>query len=752
MKETTIFRFITLCLFFLISSNISARHIIGGDISYECLGEGRYKFTMKIYRDCNCQNCADFDQQASVAVYRCNTDNECSRLGQSGYFLATTVPLLSVQQVERPDYPCLIPPDVCVQEGLYEFTLNLPLDTLNSYHISYQRCCRNVTINNIVQPQNSGATYTIELTPAAQRLCNNSPIFSSFPPTVICADAALEYDHSATDPDGDQLVYSFCDPLLGGGPQLDPISYNTCAGANPIPACSPPYASVQFAAPGFTALRPMAGDPVVTINPNTGLITGTPEIKGQFVVGVCVEEYRNGVLLSRVSRDFQFNVASCDALVVADIESDEIIDGQEFLINACGNTAITFNNESYQQSFIDVVEWRFDINNQTQVYTDWSPTVTFPGVGQYSGELILNPNTDCGDTARISVNVFPSIDADFAYSYDTCFAGPVAFEDLSSTGADRITDWNWAFGDGNSSDRASPSHIYREPGEIPVTLTVTDNNKCSDQSTQFIRYFPVPNLIVISPSEFLGCTPADIFFDNLSFPIDTTYDIFWDFGDGGSSGDISPNHIFENPGTYTISLSIVSPIGCETDTIFPDLITVLPSPEAGFSFSPEEPNNLQPTVSFFDASSGGQRWFWDFDDGTNTFERSPTHTFRDTGTYLVKQIVTHPSGCTDTLFQEIDIRPEVRYYLPNAFTPNSDSVNDVYKGVGIMKGAKDFRMTIWNRWGEKVFEADDPSSSWNGRKFNKGKEAPNGVYVVVVNYIGPRGQKFELKGFATVIR
>lgn len=735
-------------------SLLQARHIIGGVITYECLGGGNYEFTLKVYRDCNCTMCADFDPEAFIAIYRCGQGINCSGLNQNSYFKRLNVPLLSSTNIEAPDYPCLIPPDVCVEEGLYKFTVNLPAST-ESYHISYQRCCRNITISNIINPSDAGATYTIELTPAAQQVCNNSPVFDAFPPTVICAGAPLMYDHSATDPDGDQLVYSFCPPLLGGGPLLDPTNYTTCDGANPNPACPPPYSTVSFLAPTYTPNLPMGGSPVITINPTTGLITGTPTTLGQFVVGVCVSEFRNGILLSQVFRDFQFNVARCDPTVVAEIESDEEIGDQHFVINSCGNNTITFDNSSFQQIYIDQFEWRFTINNQVQTFTgqnNWDPTVTFPGVGQYTGELILNPGTDCGDTAQISVNVFPAINADFSFAYDTCVSGPVAFTDLSTTGSCCLTSWNWNFGDGQTSTTPDPYHLYHEPGDIPVTLTVVDTNHCVDQLTRILPYYPVPALIVVSPSEFEGCAPASIYFDNLSFPIDSTYTITWDFGDGGTGNAISPTYIYENPGTYTVSLDIVSPIGCQTDTTFNDLITIRPSPEAGFSYTPAEPSSIEPDVVFNDESQDAIKWFWDFGDGVTSTVRSPSHTYRDTGLVAVQQIVVHPSGCRDTLIQYIDIKPEVRYFLPNAFTPNSDSVNDGFKGVGIMEGATQFKMSIWNRWGELVFETGNPNEAWNGRKGNGGDEVPAGVYLVVVTFKGPRGEPFNFKGYATLLR
>jgi len=750
MMQNRIFFSTLFVLFFAFPAKNLANHIIGGVLTYECLSEGRYRFLLKVYRDCNCTNCADFDELAAIGVYRCTAGGTCNTQGQSEAYRTINVPIKNISAVGIPDYPCLVAPDVCVQEGVYEWIMDLPVSDI-SYHISYQRCCRNRTINNIIDPDDSGATYAVEITPEAQRLKNSSPIFNSFPPTVICADALLEYDHSAFDKDGDQLVYELCSPLIGGGPLLNAPFFATCQGAKPTPSCPPPYNEVRFRLPNYSALNPLGGGNV-SIDPVTGLLRATPSLLGQFVVGVCIAEYRDGVLLSKIYRDFQFNVANCDPLVVADVKEDAVINGQEFLINSCGVNEVTFQNESYQRSVIKKFEWRFEVNGQTKIYTDWSPTVTFPGVGRYSGQLILNPETDCGDTAKISVNVFPQIEADFSYTYDTCVSGPVTFQDLSNTGADRITDWNWEFGDGNASKVQNPAHIYRQPGEIPVTLRVVDANSCPAAVTKPIGYYPAPAIIVVAPSTFNGCVPGDVFFDNLSYPIDETYGIFWDFGDGKNSSEISPNNLYENPGTYTVKVEITSPIGCTIDTTFNSLITIRPSPEAGFDYLPEEPTSIIPQVQIFDRSSNGVRWFYDFGNGSTTSERNPLHTYRDTGRYVITQIVTHPSGCQDTLQQIIDIQPEVRYFLPNAFTPNGDGVNDLYVGAGIMEGAIDFQLSVWNRWGELVFESFDPKEGWNGQKFNSGEVIQEGVYIVTVSYKDPRGTPVKLQGFATLIR
>ena len=751
MKRKTIQKTTLILSILLAATTARARHIIGGVITYECLGNQRYEFTLKVYRDCYCDDCADFDPTAFIAIYNCS-GNGCQNQSQSLPFMRVNTDLLSVSEVEAPDYPCLIPPDICVEEGLYRFQATLPLSG-QSYHVSYQRCCRNITITNIFDPENTGATYSIEITPRAQELCNSSPVFNEFPPTVICAGSPLEFDHSATDPDGDQLVYSLCSPLAGGGPITDdPNLYNTCIGARPIPACPPPYDPVTFLAPNYTALAPMGGNPPVDIDANTGLITGTPTIQGQFVVGVCVEEYRNGELLSRVFRDFQFNVARCDPTVVAQIASDEVVNDQEYVVVSCGENTVDFRNQSFQEDFIHFWDWSFDIDGQPQSFSEWSPSITFPDTGTYLGKLILNPNTACGDTANIRVQIYPEIRAGFSFNYDTCTAGPTTFTDASFTGSGEMVSWNWSFGDGEGADQPNPLHIYRDPGTFPVNLQVTDINGCQDDLTRMLPYYPIPELIVVSPSAFTGCVPASIFFNNLSFPISDEYDILWEFGDGGTDTAISPTYLYKDPGTFTVNVDIVSPLGCQTDTSFKNLITVLPAPVAGFSFRPEDPSNIRPTVNFLDESIDAIRWLYDFGTGQTSSLPNPVYTFPDTGMYQVMQIVTHPSGCLDTLLKTIDVRPEVRYYLPNAFTPNNDGSNDIYVGNGVMEGASNFNLSIWNRWGELVFETSDPFEGWNGRKHNTGREAPAGVYMVLVTYNGPRGEPYELRGVATVVR
>ena len=534
----------------------------------------------------------------------------------------------------------------------------------DQYEIVYQRCCRNNTINNIVSPGQTGATYSIVLTPEAQvnsnGLClNNSPTYNNFPPIIICANEPINFDHSASDPEGDQLVYKFCSPLSGGGTNGtggNPCCADDFNGVAPDPDAPPPYSNVTFTAPTYSPTNPMGGNPQVTINPTTGLITGEPDILGQFVVGVCVEEYRNGNLMSIVRRDFQFNVENCDPTVIADIQNDEVIGEQEFVVNSCGNNTITFVNESFQEQFIDFYDWEFDLQNG-QVFTSnqENATVTFPDIGTYQGTMILNDGSPCTDTAFINVNIFPEINADFSFAYDTCIAGEVSFTNLSTSGSGNITSNDWFFFGGGTSSEVDPSHMFQVPGNLPVTLIVEDINGCVDETVEIIDWFPVPPLLIIEPSTFDGCSPQDVFFNNLSVPIDSTYDIVWDFGDGTTGSAISPTHLYENPGLYDVSLSVTSPIGCFTSAFFPDWINVEPSPVADFIFSPNNPTNFQPQVDFTDQSIDPIAWQWDFGGVGFSIDQNPTFTFPDTGLQEITLVVTHPSGCTDTTVQILSL-------------------------------------------------------------------------------------------------
>ncbi|MBL7814596.1 MAG: gliding motility-associated C-terminal domain-containing protein [Saprospiraceae bacterium] len=735
-------------LSFLSPSVLRASHIVGGVITYTFIKRDTvnpklitYHFTLKVYRDIFGSNGTQLDARANIAILLQNAN------GAYALYRSKQIPISSTKTLDINKPPCSeVPANIGVEEGIYEWDEQL-VESSTSYAVTYQRCCRNNTIANIYNPGTTGATYTVEITAESQRTNNNSPVFNNFPPSVICANESLNYDHSATDTEGDQLVYSFCGAFIGGSSGGTPGP--TPAGNN---IGKPPYSFVNYRLPNYSINAPIGGSPIVKINSNTGIITGTPNVLGQFVVTVCVEEYRNGVLIGKIFRDFQFNVVSCRRTVVTAITSDSTA-GKEFYVSGCENVTLTIDNQSYDRANISSFYWEFDMRGNKVRFNDWSPTVVFSDTGVYKGVLRLNPNANCSDSAFVTVKVGGKLFPTFNVKYDTCVAGAVAFTGDVRTSIP-LKSMFWDYGDGfRDTNSLVTSHFFKTPGTKNVLFAVKDRVGCIGDTTISFNWQPAPPILIVEPNTFAGCAPATVSFVNRSTPIDTTYKIIWDFGDGTFGSAISPKHIYTYPDTFSIKLMITSPIGCYKEAIFRSWIKVKSVPKADFDWSPKVINNLNPSVSFRDSSSADViGWRWYFSEKAYSSQKNPPFTYRDTGIQTVKLYVTNQNGCVDSIFKTLYIEPEMTFHFPNAFSPNYDSVNDVFKGTGFLYGMKSYRMLVWNRWGEKIFESTNPNEGWNGQKNNVGIQVPEGIYLFEVEYVTPKNKRVLKRDFLTLYR
>ena len=305
--------FILLMIVFVsFTPNTKATHIIGGELIYECLffdsttGGGFYEFTVKLYRECNNWGCggpqpnAGFDSTIFVSIYTL-TDSLIKNFDVS-------LSLINTLDNNTSNICLSSPPNVCVEEAIYkdQFFLNP-----GPYYFTYQRCCRNWDIKNIVLPPCPGQpdvaySWFLTIPDTAIAQCNSSAYFNNYPPTIICLDDTFNYNHTAIDPDGDSLVYELC-----AATGFDSGTW----GPSPNPSLPPSaFFDVQYDSlysPSYPIFAPIDS---FKIDPQTGYLTGTPTQEGLYVVTVCVSEYRNGVLLSTNKRDFQFNVAQCDSI------------------------------------------------------------------------------------------------------------------------------------------------------------------------------------------------------------------------------------------------------------------------------------------------------------------------------------------------------------------------------------------------------------------------------------------------------
>ncbi len=456
-----------------------ATHIIGGVMNYECIDEvtGTYRVTLRVYKDCSPSVTADFDDPATLHFM------------YPGFleYLWVNAPLFSDFEVPiNITDPCVVVPDVCVEEGIYVYEIVLGTIPAGGLTVLYQRCCRNGSILNIDDPTARGASFFAVIPDTTVASCNSNPVFTEFPPIVICVNKPIDFDHSATDIDGDSLVYSLCTPSDGGyasGPVV-------AGGTVPDPIIDLPW----FAP--YSATDMLGGVPNLSINPSTGQLTGYPPTIGRFVVGVCVSEYRGGVFVSSTKRDFQYNVTTCALGVLASTPA---------VYANCEDLLITFVNNSSGAIPIDSVYWDFGVVgvfNDTS--TAFNPIFIYPDTGTYSITLIANPGLSCADTAFGEVRIYPILDPGFTFN-DACASFPVSFIDTSICTYGSINNWTWTFGDASVAATGTPSpvHIYTTPGSYTSTLVVSTTTGCVDTLSRSVVV--TSNPIVTITSDTLVC-------------------------------------------------------------------------------------------------------------------------------------------------------------------------------------------------------------------------------------------------------
>lgn len=714
------------CFALLNSTPLEATHLVGGEIYYECQSGNNYAIFLRVYRDCGPGSLAGFDVTGAITIYY----GDHTLIGTYNAQRLPTVPLPNTV-----NNPCLqVPPNVCTESSLYEIVLNLPPDP-RGYYIVHQRCCRNNTINNIPLPGQWGNTYWIQV-PPNDFACNNSPAFNVDPPVVLCAMDTLQHSFAVTEIDGDSLYYELCAPLHGGGNQTN--STNNFNTPLPRPAAPAPYTPVPFL-PAYNINAPLPATPNIQVNPNTGLMTGLPTAIGQYVFAVCVTEYRNGIAISTLRRDFQFNVVFCNSNVAASIVPQNPLD-------ICVGRTIQFSENSLNAQFF---EWDFGdpasgANNSSTLN---NPVHNFSDTGWFNVRLIGNPGFSCADTAYQLFFVQDPLDASFDAIGNPCIdAQHWQFVLRFPNRIDSTAQFNWQFGllgnAGQSAD-ARPQNIqFLTPGAHPVTLTITYKG-CVATYTENIEVIERPNF-ELNLSNVAGCVPF-VFAPQNSSQAGTPISYQWDFGNGNTSNLANPNFTFFLAGKPVVRLLAFTTEGCIDSATYAIELDLFESPLSAFDLHPDR-------VSYYDAhvkvaNIGAQPndvVSVNMGDGNLYFNREFAHQYRDTGWFAVTQVVITPDGCSDTTVKPVYVAPEVLLFVPNAFTPNGDGTNDVFSwGV---TGVQTFELMIFSRWGDEVFRTNNPKDFWNGAYRNQGTCMQDGVYTWVAHLRGIDNKFYKKTG------
>ncbi len=425
-------------LLILLSKSIYATHLVGGELSYKCLGGNQFEITLTIFRD-DFNGVAPLDDPARITIFN-NSNNSVYKTEDMNLQNGVGVIL------DNDPNPCISnpPTNVRIEKGVYKKTIILAANT-SGYKIVYQRCCRNNTVANIFDDQ--GSTYEIKIPNTT--LCNSSPVFNNQPPTFLCANSKLDFDMSATDADGDQLVYSLCAPLQG----LDATNPSICGGCPLTEAPPPPYDSITFS-PGFNSQKPLGNNSIIYIDASTGLLTTVPKTQGLFVVGICVQEIRSGVVLSNSIRDFQLNVTNCSISSSVPILITDNSPGSALEINAttfsnCQGAIVRFENNVAQNALSYF--WDFgdpSFTNDTSLIRN--PTYTYSDTGTYYATLIINKGKPCTDTSKIKIFYYPGLTTNFVYT-PKCQNELIQFTDSSKSVYNDVTKWQWVLSTGDTS-------------------------------------------------------------------------------------------------------------------------------------------------------------------------------------------------------------------------------------------------------------------------------------------------------------
>jgi gliding motility-associated-like protein len=392
-------------------------------------------------------------------------------------------------------------------------------------------------------------------------------------------------------------------------------------------------------------------------------------------------------------------------------------------------------------------QWNFGDGNTSNLD---DPVHQYGGPGLYNVTLTMTNLNGCSQTATAQLDIFAAPDADFDYA-NGCEGSGIQFTNQSTIASGNISTYIWDFGDGSPfSGTVNPVHTFDSSGVFTVTLIAISDNGCADTISQQITIYPTP-VSNFNYSEDAGCGPLTISFTDSSFISSGTIVAWsWDFGNGQTSQLQNPTTVYTASGTYGVTLTVTSDRGCTQTFTQPNIITIYPGPVADFVPEPFEASILNPVFEFNNLSQGGSVYSWSFGDGGTSSVFEPTHTYADTGYYPVHLVVVNSYGCIDTITRWVHIVPEFIVYVPNAFTPNSDGVNDFFtlKGLGI----EEVTVNIFNRWGENVYTFTNLDEGWNGTVQKNNEMAQQDVYVYNARIKDVFGITHTKSGRVTLVR
>lgn len=363
---------------------------------------------------------------------------------------------------------------------------------------------------------------------------------------------------------------------------------------------------------------------------------------------------------------------------------------------------------------------------------------------------------NCSATAVLTVNIAGPTVITIPNDTTICYGGDINMELYNLSNGQPPFQYEWTYS--GTLVNGMQETIYQGISSGDACLTVTDACNYVVSDCFYVNVLPQID-VQFEADTTAACFSESFILHSLVDPSLYTQ-IRWELSDGTQATDVRDLYVnFANPGVYDVTLTVTSGAGCDYSATYENYLTSYALPVAGFDPNPQPANSLDPEITFEDQSTGNiTNYQWTFGQnpplGTSTLS-NPVFTFPIGigGLYPVTLRVTDIHNCTDTVAGIVDIDDILNAFIPTAFTPNGDGINDVlfFQGSGIDPDRFEFQ--IFNRWGDLIFETTDPTEPWTGDVNNGDYYATNGIYlwraVIVSNTTGERR---ELVGHFTLFR
>ena len=412
------------------------------------------------------------------------------------------------------------------------------------------------------------------------------------------------------------------------------------------------------------------------------------------------------------------------------------------------NSTCMFSRETYtvNAGTANTYQWSTTggiINGST---TSSTLDVTWNTVGQYKVYITETNTSGCVQSDTLDVMVMirpvPSITGS-----GTGCVNSSTYNYSSPLAANTTYSWNVNGGTVVAVNGANAiSVLWNTTGSNSVTLHVTNSVTGCDSTVTLNVNVEGLSAPVIQPSAASGCSPLTVVFSGNTPASGQTY--AWMFGDALYSDSSNPTHTYSTPGALTVTVITQNNTGC-ADTAT-SVINVYESPDASFTH-----NYLgqiyfvgESTLSLNNTTTGGSNYLWTFGTGDTANAFEPPYIWRNPGNYIIRLTAFNSTGCADVAQYPLEVRLRESFYVPNAFSPNGNDVNDYFSIPE--ENLASLKIKIFNRWGEIIFASDDKNFKWDGTC--NGSPAQQGIYVYVLTTKNTGGEETTQKGTITLVK